>query len=162
VDPARAAVIDQRFSAAYDAVVAGWPDVFNGTDLDPQANRQRMEALVQRIESLASSLAGPMAEGGDQSLSPTTRLATMLKEALAANTIGGRVDEENRWRAAQEEVRQAQATWSRIGVVQEPARHALTDRFDRACRRILERSGSTGKPTAPARVGQVSPPSPLS
>jgi hypothetical protein len=119
-----------------------------------------MEALVQRIESLASSLAGPMAEGGDQSLSPTTRLATMLKEALAANTIGGRVDEENRWRAAQEDVRQAQAAWSQIGVVPEPARRALTDRFNRACRRILERSGPTGKPAGSARVGQASPPVP--
>jgi hypothetical protein len=162
VDPARAAALDERFSAAFDAVVASWPSVFSGTDLDPQANRQRMEALVQRVESLASSLAGPMSEGGDQSLSPTTRLATMLKEALAANTIGGRVDEESRWRAAQEDVRQAQAAWSRIGVVPEPARRALTDRFNRACRRILERSGPTGKPTAPARIGQVSPPSPPS
>jgi uncharacterized protein DUF349 len=157
VDPARAAALDQRFSAAFDAVVAGWPSVFSGTDLDPQANLQRMEALVQRIESLAASLAGPMSEGGDQSLSPTTRLATMLKEALAANTIGGRVDEENRWRAAQEDVRQAQATWSRIGVVPETARRALTDRFNRACRRILERSGPTGKPAGSARVGQASP-----
>jgi Domain of Unknown Function (DUF349) len=160
VDPARAATLDRRFSAAFDAVVAGWPSVFSGTDLDPQANRQRMEALVQRIESLASSLAGPMSEGGDESLSPTTRLATMLKEALAANTIGGRVDEENRWRAAQEDVRQAQAAWSRIGVVPEPARRALTDRFNRACRRILERSGPTGKPAGSARTGQASPPVP--
>ncbi len=160
VDPARAATLDQRFSAAFDAVVAGWPSVFSGTDLDPEANRQRMEALVQRIESLASSLAGPMSEGGDESLSPTTRLATMLKEALAANTIGGRVDEENRWRAAQEDVRQAQAAWSRIGVVPEPARRALTDRFNRACRRILERSGPTGKPPGSARTGQASPPVP--
>ena len=160
VDPARAATVDQRFSAAFDAVVAGWPSVFSGTDLDPEANRQRMEALVQRIESLASSLAGPMSEGGDESLSPTTRLATMLKEALAANTIGGRVDEENRWRAAQEDVRQAQAAWSRIGVVPEPARRALTDRFNRACRRILERSGPTGKPPGSARTGQASPPVP--
>jgi hypothetical protein len=158
VDPARAVALDQRFAAGFDAVVAGWPSVFNGTDLDPQANRQRMEALVQRIESLAASLAGPMAEGGDESLSPTTRLATMLKEALAANTIGGRVDEENRWRAAQEDVRQAQAAWSRIGVVPELSRRTLTDRFNRACRRILERSGPTGKPAGSARVGQASPP----
>ena len=43
----------------------------------------------------------------------------MLKEALAANTIGGKVDEESRLRAATEEARQAQASWARIGPVPE-------------------------------------------
>jgi len=66
--------------------------VFGGTDLDPDANRRRMEALVRRMEDLAKSLAGPAASS-DQALSPTTRLAAMLKEALAANTIGGKTDE---------------------------------------------------------------------
>ncbi len=63
----------------------------------------------------------------------------MLKEALAANTIGGKVDEDSRWRAAAEDVRQAQAAWARIGLVPEAARRALADRFQRACRKILER-----------------------
>ena len=45
------------------------------------------------------------------------RLAAMLKEALAANTIGGKVDDDSRWRAAAEDVRQAQAAWSRLGPV---------------------------------------------
>jgi len=44
-----------------------------------------MEALVRRMEDLAKSLAGPTT-GADAALSPTTRLATMLREALAANT----------------------------------------------------------------------------
>ena len=63
----------------------------------------------------------------------------MLKEALAANTIGGKVDDDSRWRAAAEEVRQAQANWSRIGLVAEEVRRPLADRFQRASRRILER-----------------------
>ena len=33
----------------------------------------------------------------------------MLKEALAANTIGGKADDDSRLRAAQEELRQVQA-----------------------------------------------------
>ena len=41
----------------------------------------------------------------------------MLKEALAANTIGGRAGDDSRWRAAAEELRQAQAAWSRLGPV---------------------------------------------
>jgi hypothetical protein len=64
----------------------------------------------------------------------------MLKDALAANTIGGKVDEDSRWRAAAEDVRQAQAQLSRIGHVPEPARRALADRFQRACRRISEKA----------------------
>ena len=65
----------------------------------------------------------------------------MLKEALAANTIGGKVDDDSRLRAAAEEVRQAQASWSRIGPVPEDARRALADRFQRAIRRITDAAG---------------------
>jgi hypothetical protein len=60
----------------------------------------------------------------------------MLKEALAANTIGGKVDVESRRRAAQDDVRQAQSTWSRIGPVPDDARRDLADRFQRALRDI--------------------------
>src|SRR5207244_2083001 len=127
--------------AAFNGVLARWPSPFSGTDLDPDANRKRMETLVKRMEDLASSLAGPAIAAGDASVSPTTRLAAMLKEALAANTIGGKVDEDSRLRAAAEEVRQAQQNFSRIGVVPDAERRALTDRFQRAIRRISERAG---------------------
>jgi hypothetical protein len=73
-------------------------------------------------------------------VSPTVRLAEMLKEALAANTIGGKVDDSSRLRAAAEEVRQAQANWSRIGPVPDDVRRALADRFQRAIRRIADRT----------------------
>jgi hypothetical protein len=154
VDPDRAAVLDHRFASAHDLVVARWPVVFGGTDLDPEANRARMESLVQRLESLASSVGGP-AQSVDQTLSPATRLATMLKEALAANTIGGKVDEESRFRAALEDMRQAQAAWSRIGPVAEPARRVLADRFQRACRRISERAVMSS--SGASRTGQSAP-----
>jgi hypothetical protein len=48
-------------------------------------------------------------------------------------------------RAAAEEVRQAQASWARIGPVPDDVRRALTDRFARACRRIAERAGDAGR-----------------
>jgi len=69
----------------------------------------------------------------------------MLKEALAANTIGGKVDEESRLRAAAEEVRQAQASFSRVGLVPDDARRALADRLQRAIRRISERASRPAK-----------------
>jgi hypothetical protein len=136
VDRDRALALDARFAAAFGAVIARWPSVFGGSDLDPDANRKKMEAIVQRIEALAKSLGGP--GGGDAALSPTTRLAAMLKEALAANTIGGKADDDSRLRAATDEVRQAQAALSRIGPVPDQVRRALADRFQRATRRIAD------------------------
>jgi len=144
VDRERAAALDLRFQTAFDHVLSRFRAAFSGTDLDPDANRKRMEALVKRVEDLTAALA-PATAGGDAE-SPTTKLAAMLKEALAANTIGGKVDEESRWRAAQDEVRQAQSSWLRIGPVPEHARGELAARFERACAAIT-RAGRAGKPT---------------
>ena len=133
VDRDRAAALDRRYADACRHIIQRWPAAFAGTDLDPEANRKRMESIVKRVEDLAASLKGP----ADQpELSPTERLANMLKEALAANTIGGKADTESRRRAAQEDVRQAQASWSRVGPVPEEVRRELADRFQRAVRQI--------------------------
>jgi hypothetical protein len=147
VDPEHAQALDRRFAGAVAAVLARWPSAFAGTDLDPEANRKRLESLVKRIEDLANSVAG-QSLAVDENLSPTARLATMLKEALAANTIGGKVDTDSKLRAAAEEVRQAQASWSRVGMVAEDVRRPLAERFQRACRRIQERMP---RPSAPVR-----------
>ena len=145
VDRDRALALDERFAAAFNGVITRWPSVFGGSDLDPDANRKKMETIVQRIEALAKSIAGPAAAGGDAAVSPTTRLAQMLKDALAANTIGGKADDDTRFRAASDEVKQAQAALSRIGPVPDHVRRALSDRFQRATRRI---SDATQKVTA--------------
>ena len=114
-----------------------------------------MEALVSRMEELAKSLAGPAsAAAGEAALSPTTRLAAMLKEALAANTIGGKVDDDSRFRAANEEVRQAQASWSRIGPVPDDIKRALADRFQRALRRISDASAAHSRGIAGIVAGR--------
>ena len=159
VDRDRAMALDQRFAAAFAGVMKQWPSAFSGTDFDPDSNRKRMETLVVRMEDLAKSLAGSGASGDDAALSPTNRLAAMLKEALASNTIGGKVDDGSRWRAAEEDVRQAQAAWSRLGPVPDEARRALADRFQRAVRRIAEAAGragmagGSGRPGGPSRSG---------
>jgi len=133
VDRDNAMALDRRYADACRTLIARWPAAFAGTDLDPEANRKRMETIVKRMEDLAASLKGP-ADAGD--VSPTERLARQLKDALAANTIGGKVDTETRRRAAQDDVRQAQASWSRIGPVPDEARRELADRFQRAVRQI--------------------------
>jgi hypothetical protein len=143
VDPDQARALDRRFETAFAAVIARWPAAFAGSDLDPDANRKRMEALVRKMEELAASLAGPGPL--DQSLSPTNRLAAMLKDALAANTIGGKADNDARLRAAAEDVRQAQSSWSRIGSVPEDVRRQLSERFQRAVKTINERAQPAGR-----------------
>jgi hypothetical protein len=148
VDREQAAVLDRRFATAFARVITRWPAVFGGTDLDPDANRKKMESLVRRIEELAGSLAG-RGESADETLSPTTRLAAMLKEALASNTIGGKVDDDSRWRAAAEDVRQAQASWARLGPVSDETRRILSGRFERACRTITDRAAAAGRPAGP-------------
>ena len=94
VDPRRARALDRRFAAAFARVIARWP-----AGLRRHRSRSRREPQAhggagRRVEELAASLGGPAAADADAALSPTTRLAAMLKEALAANTIGGKVDEE--------------------------------------------------------------------
>jgi hypothetical protein len=139
VDPDRARALDQRFAVAFGTVINRWPAVFGGSDMDPESNRKKLEAIVTRMEALAASLSAQGAPATEAS-SPTTRLAAMLKEALAANTIGGKAEDDSRLRAAQEEVRQAQAAFSRIGLVPDDVRRQLSDRFQRAVRKVTERT----------------------
>jgi hypothetical protein len=153
VDRDRATALDARFQAAFAQITRQWPSALAGTELDPDANRKRMEAIVRRVEEVAASLAGSGDPALDPAASPTTRLAAMLKEALAANTIGGKADTESRFRAANEEARHAQANWSRIGPVPDEVRRALADRFQRALRQIADRAGDAGR-AAGARHGQ--------
>ena len=121
--------LSARFMSALERVMAVYPVAFAGTELDADANRQKMERLCVRVESLAVEQAAQPATGSQA-------LAEMLREALAANTIGGRAGEESKWRAMADDVRQAQAAWSRLGPVPGDAGRALTERFHRACNRF--------------------------
>jgi len=132
--------LQERFHRALDAVIAAHPDIFKGSAFDAEANRARLEELCARLERL---LAGP--DGGvDESMSPATRLATLWREALASNTIGGKVAEETKNRAAAEEVRKVQAAWQSVGYVPDVIRRPLTERYDRAYRRLRPKPGSDG------------------
>ena len=93
-------------------------------------NRERMEKLIAKVEGLFSEAAPPTA--GSQAL------ASMLREALASNTIGGRAGEESKWKAMAEDVRQAQNAWSRLGPVPGDAGRELSERFHQACSRFFD------------------------
>lgn len=125
--------LSARFMTALERVMAAHPEAFVGTELDVEANRQKMERLCTRVETLtAESAVAQAPSSGSQAL------AAMLREALAANTIGGRAGEESKWKAMAEDVRQAQAAWNRLGPVPGDAGRALAERFHRACNRFNE------------------------
>jgi hypothetical protein len=121
--------LSARFVDALERLLAGHPDAFKGTELDVEASRQKMEKLCARVEGFLTESAAPT---GSQAL------ADMLREALAANTIGGRAGEESKWRGMADEVRQAQASWSRLGPVPGEAGRQLAERFHRACNRFFD------------------------
>lgn len=123
-----------RYQQAIGRLVETWPVAFGGTDLDPEATRERMEKLVARVEEFAG-----VPGRSHAALSPSEQLAQQWRERLAANTItGGRTaeTEESRWRAAEQEVRSAQAQWMRLGPVPAAVAGPLNERFQRACRRF--------------------------
>ncbi|PYQ12214.1 MAG: hypothetical protein DMF80_18920 [Acidobacteria bacterium] len=122
-----AEALSRRFADARNRVVEARPEAFRKTELDPEANRARMEKLCARVEALL-----PRAEAAGASL------AERLKEALAANTMGARGEAEARWKAAAAEVEAAQTAWKRLGPVPGEAGRALAERFEAACHRFLD------------------------
>jgi hypothetical protein len=123
--------LQQRYYAALEKMMITHPEAFKGTELDPAENVRRMEKLIARVEKLA-------AEQSPAPASSSQALAAMLRDALASNQIGGRSSEEARWRAAAEDVKQAQASWKRIGPVPPDQARELNDRFRHACDRVFE------------------------
>jgi hypothetical protein len=128
-----------RYHQALGALVSMWPAAFSGTDLDPEMTRKRMEKLVAKVEECLNGAGST--PGAEREMSPTERLAQQLRERLATNTItGGRSaeNEEARWRAAEQDVRSAQAQWMRLGPVPADVAGPLNERFQRACRRFYD------------------------
>ncbi|MBI4169122.1 MAG: DUF349 domain-containing protein [Acidobacteria bacterium] len=130
--PEHAAPLLERFDGALGRLIAAHPDPVKGSDFDVDQNHRRMEELCVRVERLMPAGAAP----AEASLSPAARLATLWREALATNTMGGRVADEAKWRAASEDLKKAQAAWQRLGYVSEAVRRTLSERFERACHRF--------------------------
>lgn len=126
--------VEQRFQAALDALFNVSADLFRGTRLDVDANRARREQLCAQVEHMVAGRVTPR----ELAAAPAAALATMLKDALASNTIGGKVDDETRQRTAVVAVREAQNGWRRLGPVPGEAGRELEQRFRRAVRRFSE------------------------
>jgi hypothetical protein len=129
----QASALAARHAAAVEAIVDAWPEAFKGTDLDTAANRARLEALCATVEAMSKDEAKPASTAA----SPAAVLAERWREALAANTMGARVDESALKRERKDKVEAARAAWSRVGPVGASDRERLTARFRDACRRAL-------------------------
>lgn len=128
----RAEALDRRFNETVQRLVAAWPDPFRGSDLDPAANRKKLEKLCETVEALVAER--PVT---DTAASPAEMLARQLREALANNTMRGRVDEGARRRELKDKVAAAQAAFNKLGQVPGEEGRALRQRFQDACRRLL-------------------------
>jgi hypothetical protein len=135
--------LEKRFEAALLGIIASAPEAFKGTRLDVEANAKKMEDLCAQVEGLDAG----RVTATDIASAPAETLATMLKDALATNTLGGRADEDAKRRAAANAVKDAQNAWRRLGPVPGERGRQLTARFNRACRRFFDHTRAT--PAAP-------------
>ena len=134
---------EARFAKARDAVVLAFPSAFAGSELDPEANRRKAEKLVARVEVVLAELSpGPPSA----QVHTAADLAARLRDALAQNTIGGHAAVEAKWQSAGNEVEAAQAAWSRLGPLFGDDGRALSERFEKACRRFAEQRPRVERP----------------
>jgi hypothetical protein len=126
--------LTDRWQVALSTILTAHPEAFAGTDLDPSAVVHRMEKLVARVEALVEDTE----ETSEEPLSQAEMLAAKLRTALASNAMGGRVNEDSKWRAAADAVRDAQSAWQRLPPIDTPQVRTLESRFRDACRRVNE------------------------
>ena len=110
-------------------------EAFAGSRFDVGAQVARRTALCEEVETAVAGPSKPSEAGS----SPAATLAALLRESLAANTIGGRVNEDSKLRVVADKVRRAQQQWRDLGPAFGEAAAALEGRFHHAVRRFFDR-----------------------
>jgi hypothetical protein len=149
--------LNARFHAALAGVVERAPAAFAGTDLDPARNQRALERMCERVEVLLDDGADAAAADGR---SPAEVLAAQWREALAANTMGARVDPAVQRNADRSEVKRLQAERSGLGVVLGEIGQQLSDRFRIACDRFFQQHPPSADRASRPREGAARPPRP--
>ncbi len=129
------AALRARFDAALHVVVGAAGEAFAGSRFDVGAQVARRSALCEEVETAVAGPSKPSEAGS----SPAATLAALLRESLAANTIGGRVNEDAKLRVVADKVRRAQQQWRDLGPAFGEAAAALESRFHHAVRRFFDR-----------------------
>ena len=125
-----------RFSRALARVVEAHAERFRGTEHDPARRLKQLERLCKQAEALVES----ESPRGDASVSPAELLARKWRAQMAANTMGARVDEGAKRRAAREDVKRLQTERRRLGALTGSEAEALQARFQRACDRVFRQN----------------------
>jgi len=128
----QAAALATRCEQVKGRLLAAFPKSFEGTDLDPGALRKKMESLCFRVEKIVQEFEPVGTEEGEADL------ANLLRQALAANALGGRAVAVSKWQAAKETVESTHASWKRLPAGAAETNHDLSDRFHRAHARFFE------------------------
>lgn len=145
-----------RLERACSEIVTVLPESLAGTPLDPRANHKRREKLCARLEELVEHHAP------DRSHDDVQDVAEKLKQALAANTIGGAATPKKKsWKATLQEAERLRENWERLGPVIDPRDRGLADRFESAYARLARRrrdsQESQKSATADTPTKQVTP-----
>ena len=157
----RGTALRARFDAALHAVVGAAGEAFAGSRFDVSAQVARRTALCEEVETAVAGPSKPSEAGS----SPAATLAALLRESLAANTIGGRVNEDSKLRVVgrQGAARAAAVARPRTGLrrgrgrarVALPSRRAPLLRS--APRAAARAGGRAARPGGPPRHGGGAP-----
>ena len=126
--------LSARFGRAVTRLVEARPEAFHDTDLDPARQLKQLERLCERAEALVTEEGESVAKA-----SPAELLARRWREQLASNTMGVRMDEGARRRAAMDEIKRLQLERRRLGSIPGEEARRVGARFQRACDRALQR-----------------------
>ena len=128
-----AKVLADRWQATLTQVVQKHVDAFAGTEFDPAVARQRMEKLLVKVESFLTDV-----REEPSGLSATEALAAKLRSALASNAMGGRANDDAKWRSAAEAVKEAQLAFDRLVPIAGSEAKPIESKFRDACRRVMD------------------------
>ena len=127
--------LSARFGQTIARLVETHPAEFSGTDLDPARKLKQLHTLCERAEALVP------AEALDKAgASPAEILAKKWRQQLASNTMGARVDDGAKRRAALDEVKRLQVERRRLGQVTGKEASTLHVRFQRAYDRAVQKN----------------------
>ena len=127
--------LSTRFGQTIARLVESFPEQFHGTDLDPVRKLKQLAKLCERAETLV-----PTRVLDEAGASPAEILAKKWRDQLASNTMGERVDETTKRRAAIEEIKRLQSERRRLGTIAGSEASALQARFQKACDRAYQKN----------------------
>src|SRR5439155_12454446 len=113
------------------------PDAVKGTELDPQAARNRRDKLIAKAEELLPKTPAATAAGGNPA-----DIAAQLKQAMRSNAFG---DLRFSGRDPVEVVDDLRASWANAGPVLDDDDRDQVVHFEDVIKRVLDAAGAAGR-----------------